>query len=71
VLRCYVWLQLAKARFTEKLRNALFDESGSTVAEYALVLVLVTVAVIGVLGQLGITLQSKIQGIIDKLKTSQ
>jgi len=31
----------------------------------------VTLAVIGVLGQLGTTLQTKIQGIIDKLKSTQ
>ena len=34
---------------------------------YALVLVLVTVAVIGVLTQLGVTLEGKINNIIDSL----
>jgi Flp pilus assembly pilin Flp len=70
-LRFYVWLERARARLLGTVKAAISGERGSTVAEYALVLVLVTVAVIGVLGQLGTTLQSKIQGIIDKLKVTQ
>lgn len=66
-MRTYVRIRLARDRVLRWLREVLGDESGATVAEYALVLVLVTVAVIGVLGQLGTTLQAKIQGIIDKL----
>ena len=71
MLRLYVWLERARARLLGTLRAAISDQRGSTVAEYALVLVLVTLAVIGVLGQLGTTLQTKIQGIIDKLKATQ
>ena len=50
--------------FLESLRT----DRGSTVAEYALVLVLVSLAVIGVLTTLGTTLKAKIQEIIDDLQ---
>jgi len=54
-----------------KLRRLVKADRGSTVAEYALVLVLVSLAVIGVLSTLGATLQGKIEGIIQKLTQTQ
>ena len=54
-------------RLKEALRDAASDETGATVAEYALVLGLITVAVIGVLGQLGEALKTKIQNITNSL----
>ena len=54
-----------------KLRRLVKADRGSTVAEYALVLVLVSLAVIGVLSTLGTTLQGKIEGIIQKLTQTQ
>ncbi|HHY76513.1 MAG TPA: Flp family type IVb pilin [Firmicutes bacterium] len=43
------------------------DEQGATVAEYALILVLIAVALITVLGDLGRALQDRIQEVIMKL----
>ena len=64
----WYWAYVAwKERVLCRLCSAPGDESGATVAEYALVLVLVTVAVIGVLTQLGVTLEGKINNIIDSL----
>ncbi len=67
MLRTYVRLNLVKARLNERLKSVLRGEEGATVSEYALVLALVTVAVITVLGNLGSTLNAKIQAVIDKL----
>lgn len=68
MLRLYVRCFSLKEKILARLRAVLGDETGATVAEYALVLVLVTVAVIGVLSQLGATLTQKIQGIVDSLR---
>ena len=68
MLRLYVRCFSLKEKILARLRAVLGDETGATVAEYALVLVLVTVAVIGVLSQLGATLMQKIQGIVDSLR---
>jgi Flp pilus assembly pilin Flp len=53
-----------------RVANAWSDERGATVAEYALVLVLVAVALIVVLGDLGEALELKIQSVIDRLTTA-
>lgn len=45
----------------------LRDRSGATTAEYALLLALVVIMLIGTLGTLGQVLNSKLQGIIDQL----
>jgi Flp pilus assembly pilin Flp len=67
MLELYVrWLSL-KESVLRRIRSAMTEETGATVAEYALVLVLVTVAVIGVLGRLGGALTEKIEGIITSL----
>ena len=68
MLRLYVRCFSLKEKILARLRAVLGDETGATVAEYALVLVLVTVAVIGVLSQLGAMLTQKIQGIVDSLR---
>jgi Flp pilus assembly pilin Flp len=56
-----------RERLVSRLKEISNDEAGATVAEYALVLVLVTVAVIGVLGELGGTLRTKILQIVNQL----
>lgn len=59
---CLLW-ETALTRF----KKVFSDDRGATVAEYALVLVLVAVALIMVLGELGATLELKIESVIDKL----
>ncbi|MGI6663688.1 MAG: Flp family type IVb pilin [Bacillota bacterium] len=65
-VRTRIWWDQALWRLTKLLS----DEQGATVAEYALVLVLVAVALIVVLGDLGEALELKIQSVIDKLTTA-
>lgn len=58
------------AGFLFGLRNrfrGVLDDRGVTTAEYALLLALVVVVLIGSLTSLGATLQDKLQGIIDTL----
>ncbi len=62
-----VQLNLVKERSLGKLKRILGREEGATVSEYALVLALVTIAVIGALTSLGTTLSDKITGIVDSL----
>lgn len=59
-----VRVHAALAYAGRKLREAATGDSGATVAEYALVLVLVTLAVITVLRSLGEVLQDKITSIV-------
>lgn len=54
-------------RWILRWRLALMDERGATTAEYALILALVAVVLIGALSQLGMALSSKIQSIADTL----
>ncbi len=61
---CLLW-ETALTRF----KKVFSDDRGATVAEYALVLVLVAVALIGVLTTLGGALQERIQHVIDRLPT--
>ncbi|HHW19069.1 MAG TPA: Flp family type IVb pilin [Firmicutes bacterium] len=56
--------------FTARLKAVFKDQKGATVAEYALLLALVVIALIGVLGELGTALQGKIRAIIDQIKTT-
>ena len=51
-------------------RRVRLDQRGVTTAEYALLLALVVVVLIGSLSALGSTLQAKLQGIIDSLTGS-
>lgn len=57
----------AYTRVLVRLRGGVTEEDGATVAEYALVLVLVTLAVITVLGSLGEALQDKIGSIVETI----
>lgn len=68
MLRLYVRAQLARRAFVDRIARVLRNDHGATVSEYALVLALVSVAVIVVLGNLGGALESKIQAVIDKLQ---
>lgn len=67
MLKLWVKGQLAYRNLVERVRSALKDSAGTTVSEYALVLALVTVAVIGVLTSLGTTLKDKITDVIGSL----
>jgi len=51
----------------EFLKKPLFSEEGATIAEYALLLAVVVIALIGVLGNLSEALEGKIRGIIDQI----
>lgn len=68
MLRLYVRCFSLKEKILARLRAVLGDETGATVAEYALVLVLVTVAVITVLSDLGTALKDKIEVIVSQLR---
>lgn len=67
MLEMCVKMMCLRSRFQDTFRRVLRREEGATVAEYALVLALVTVALIGVLTTLGTTLEGKINDIISKL----
>lgn len=62
-LACRVW-----SRVRARLRRVLGEERGATVAEYALVLVIVAVALITVLTDLRAALEEKINGIISEIR---
>ncbi len=68
VLKGYSLFFSVRNRLLSRISRIASEERGATVAEYALVLVLVTVAVIGVLGQLGDTLRDKILDIVEELE---
>lgn len=66
-VRTRIWWDQALWRLTKLLS----DEQGATVAEYALVLVLVSLAAITVLTTLGDTPEAKITSIITRLQGVQ
>ena len=68
MLRLYVRCFSLREKILARLRIALGDETGATVAEYALVLVLISVAVITVLTDLGTALQDKIAAIVTRIQ---
>ncbi|MGE5578774.1 MAG: Flp family type IVb pilin [Bacillota bacterium] len=68
MMKAFVSCLVFRDRLVSRLREISGDDTGATVAEYALVLVLVTVAVIGVLGSLGDELRDKIQEIVTRLR---
>lgn len=70
MLQVCVRAQVAWMRFARGAKEVWTGEGGATVAEYALVLVLVTVAVITVLGELGDALNAKIRAIISSLSST-
>lgn len=70
MLTTWVTFLSLRARFKDRARRAMGDEMGSTVAEYALVLVLVSVAVITVLNTLGGALTTKIGEVVTKIQSA-
>ena len=70
MLELCVAMQISLARMTRRLAAIWKDEKGATVAEYALVLVLVAVVLIAALQKLGTALTANIQHVIDKLPVS-
>ncbi len=63
----YIKGRLAFQSLLDRAKKAVSDPKGATVSEYALVLALVTVAVIAVLTNLGETIKSRINTIITDL----
>lgn len=61
-------VQLQFSRLVNWLRRLLGNDRGATVAEYALVLVIVAVALITVLTDLRAALEEKINGIISEIR---
>ena len=59
MLRIYLWI-----------RNLLVDEKGQTMAEYALILVLVSIVAIAALTLLGPEINTIFNDITEELKTS-
>ena len=49
------------------LRARYASEEGQTMAEYGVVLALITLAVVAVIGTLGTTIQTKLQGVVNAL----
>lgn len=66
----YLRSQSAIAGAARRIRNALRERDGATIAEYALLLALVVVGLIAVLETLGSTLEQKINEIVTKISTS-
>ena len=62
-VRAKVWWN----RVLSRVAKAWADEQGATVAEYALILVLIAVALITVLKELGEALYARIEDVITKL----
>ncbi len=69
MLRTYVKVNLAKTRLSQRLKDVVKGEAGATVSEYALVLALVTVAVITALGTLGSAISNKLTDLAEQLGT--
>ena len=68
MLKLCVKADLSARAFLDRLKGVLKDRAGTTVSEYALVLALVTVAVIGVLSSLGGVLETKINGVVTAIR---
>ncbi len=70
MLKTYVRVRLWKDRVVGRVKSVLSGEQGATVSEYALVLALVTVAVIGALTSLGDAIGQKLGSIADTLTST-
>lgn len=68
MLKLCVRADLALRGVLDRLKGVLRDRAGTTVSEYALVLALVSVAVIVVLTNLGGALEEKISEVITKIQ---
>jgi Flp pilus assembly pilin Flp len=67
VLRLYAHIWMVKQRTKEGFRKLAGREEGATIAEYALLLAIVVIALITVLSQLSSSLETKISEIISRI----
>jgi len=71
MMRLYVTVLYYKNLFLERLTSKFRNQNGATVAEYALVLALVVVALITTLSGLGDALGTKIRELTDRIRNAQ
>ncbi len=69
MMKIYTTACRAKHRFVSRINEILIKEDGATIAEYAILLAVVVVALIAILGQLTQALESKLQSIIDQISS--
>lgn len=67
----FIRIHQYKQMVIEFLKRPLTSEEGATIAEYALLLALVVIALIGVLTNLSDALKGKIETIINQLNSSR
>lgn len=68
MLELYVKAWLAKQKASNWFRGLFRDEEGATIAEYAILLAVVVVALIAILGQLTEALKGKLSQIINEIR---
>lgn len=68
MLELYVKAWLAKQKASNWFRGLFRDEEGATIAEYAILLAVVVVALIAILGQLTDALWGKLNQIINEIR---
>lgn len=68
MLELYVKAWLAKQKASNWFRGLFRDEEGATIAEYAILLAVVVVALIAILGELTHALREKLSQIINEIR---
>lgn len=68
MLELYVKAWLAKQKASNWFRGLFRDEEGATIAEYAILLAVVVVALIAILGELTDALRGKLSQIINEIR---
>ena len=68
MLELYVKAWLAKQKASNWFRGLFRDEEGATIAEYAILLAVVVVALIAILGELTDALRGKLNQIINEIR---
>lgn len=68
MLELYVKAWLAKQKASNWFRGLFRDEEGATIAEYAILLAVVVVALITILGELTHALRGKLSQIINEIR---
>lgn len=68
MLELYVKAWLAKQKASNWFRGLFRDEEGATIAEYAILLAVVVVALIAILGELTDALWGKLSQIINEIR---
>ncbi|NLU05933.1 MAG: Flp family type IVb pilin [Firmicutes bacterium] len=68
MLELYVKAWLAKQKASNWFRGLFRDEEGATIAEYAILLAVVVVALIAILGELTDALWGKLNQIINEIR---